>query len=238
MNKFRISKSVKVSPGEYFSAELSKHFDEHVKKSVPFYDEFLIKISNLSNFFIRNDCYVYDLGCSTGNLLKRIIDKNKNKKNINFVGIDNSKEMVKICKSNFKKYKDIKITNGDILQYNFKKSDLITSSLTTHFIKPNLRIKLFKKIFDALNEKGSFIMLEKVNFSNPIVQSMMNELYFDFKKEQKLTDSEILDKNRSLRGVLDPFDNNEHILNLKKTGFKKVELIMKVEFFELILAIK
>ena len=238
MSNFKIEKSIKIVPGDYFSKNLSNNFDDHIKKSIPFYNDFLNKISNLSNFFVRNNSYFYDLGCSTGNLISRIVKKNQNKKNVKFIGIDNSKSMIKICKKNLTQFKNTKIYYGDILKYKYKNADLITSSLTTHFIKPNLRQKLFQNIFNNLNDKGAFIMLEKVNFSNSIFQSIVNELYFDFKKDQKLTDSDILNKSKSLRGVLDPFDSNEHITTLKKIGFKKAEVVMKIDFFELILAIR
>ena len=51
MKNFKIEKSIKIVPGEYFSKNLSNNFDDHIKKSIPFYNDFLKKISNLSNFF-------------------------------------------------------------------------------------------------------------------------------------------------------------------------------------------
>jgi len=238
MDKFTISKNVQVSPDGYFSKALSSDFDRHVKKSIPFYNDFILKMSNLSNFFVHNRSCVHDLGCSTGTLLQMMQKVNKNKKDVKYIGIDNSNEMVKVARKNTKGIKNIKIINSDILQYDFETSDLIISSLTTHFIQPHLRLPLLDKIYKSLNPKGAFIMLEKVNFTNATIQSLVGDLYYDFKKSKKLTDREILEKNRSLRGVLDPFDDGENFQLLNSAGFKKVELLMKIDFFELTLAIK
>jgi len=166
MDKFTISKNVQVSPDGYFSKALSSDFDRHVKKSIPFYNDFILKMSNLSNFFVHNRSCVHDLGCSTGTLLQMMQKVNKNKKDVKYIGIDNSNEMVKVARKNTKGIKNIKIINSDILQYDFETSDLIISSLTTHFIQPHLRLPLLDKIYKSLNPKGAFIMLEKVNFAN------------------------------------------------------------------------
>ena len=44
----------------------SKKFDEHIKKSVPFYEESHNLICNLSDFFLHESSIVYDIGSSTG----------------------------------------------------------------------------------------------------------------------------------------------------------------------------
>ena len=98
-----------------------------------------------------------------------------------------------------------------------------------HFITINIFFFIFLSINTIKAENKIKIELQ---IENEIITNV------DFKKEQKLTDSDILNKSKSLRGVLDPFDSNEHITTLKKIGFKKAEVVMKIDFFELILAIR
>ena len=47
-------------------------FESHVSKSVPGYDTGHKYISFLSDYFISSNSKVYDIGCSTGNLLKKL----------------------------------------------------------------------------------------------------------------------------------------------------------------------
>ena len=70
-----------------FGKKVPKNFEKHITKSVPFYKEGHKIITNLSDFFLKDGSIVYDLGCSTGNLIKQISNRHKNKK-IDFIGID------------------------------------------------------------------------------------------------------------------------------------------------------
>ena len=93
---------IKITKGKFnFGGKISKQFDNHVKKSVPLYDIGHHLICKLSSFFIDNGSIAYDLGCSTGTLIKKICKYNKN---INFKikGIDREKNMIKEAKKKIK----------------------------------------------------------------------------------------------------------------------------------------
>ncbi len=53
---------------------------------------------------------------------------------------------------------------------------------------------------------------------------MFTEIYYDFKVDNKLSHSHIINKARSLRGVMKPSTEEENIRMLKSVGFKKVEV--------------
>ena len=55
-----------------FNTGVAKTFDSHVKKSVPMYDEGHQIILDSSDYFIKNNSTVYDIGCSTGKLIKQL----------------------------------------------------------------------------------------------------------------------------------------------------------------------
>ena len=55
-----------------FVKKVPKSFESHIIKSVPFYKEGHKVITNLSDFFLKDDSTFYDLGCSTGNLINKI----------------------------------------------------------------------------------------------------------------------------------------------------------------------
>ena len=50
-------------PGEWkFDEQVSQHFDTHVRKSVPLYEEVQKAVIEISEWFIRDNSVVYDLG--------------------------------------------------------------------------------------------------------------------------------------------------------------------------------
>ena len=49
----------------------------------------------LSDYYLKEDSIVYDIGCSTGTFLKKLSVRHKNKKKIKFYGVDLVKNMIK-----------------------------------------------------------------------------------------------------------------------------------------------
>ena len=220
-----------------FSGDIVQEFDKHILSSVPLYEQGHTLVSNLSDFFLSDDSICYELGCSTGTLLKNIADHNKNKK-IKFVGIEVEKDMVDFANDKLKDYENIEIICDDILNVDLEKSDMIVSYYTIQFIKPRIRQIIFDKIYESLNWGGAFILFEKVRGADARFQDITTALYTDFKIEQGFTKEEILDKTRSLKGVLEPFSTQGNLELLQRAGFVDVMSIMKYVCFEGFLAIK
>ena len=93
-----------------FNKNVSKSFDTHVRQSIPFYDVFQKDIAKYSEWFLKDDSIVYDLGCSTGKTIKYISKLNINTK-FEIYAIDNSKSMIAIAKKNLSKIKKKKFEN-------------------------------------------------------------------------------------------------------------------------------
>ena len=95
--------NLKISRTWSFSNKVSRVFDNHVKQSIPLYSEFHKQIAKIAEFYCKDDSVIYDLGCSTGNFIKEI--SKVKKKNLNIVGIDDSKKMIQLCKLKTSKIK-------------------------------------------------------------------------------------------------------------------------------------
>ena len=68
-------------PGEWkFDEQVSQHFDTHVRKSVPLYEEVQKAVIEISEWFIRDNSVVYDLGSSTGETISLLLQKHSRKK--------------------------------------------------------------------------------------------------------------------------------------------------------------
>ncbi|WP_312299190.1 methyltransferase domain-containing protein [Chryseobacterium sp.] len=220
-----------------FSGDIVQEFDKHILSSVPLYEQGHTLISNLSDFFLSNDSVCYELGCSTGTLLKNIADHNPNKK-IKFIGVEVENDMVNYANNKLKDYENIEIICDDILNIELEKSDMIISYYTIQFIKPRIRQLIFDKIYESLNWGGAFVLFEKVRGADARFQDITTALYTDFKIEQGFTKEEILDKTRSLKGVLEPFSTQGNLDLLQRAGFVDIMSIMKYVCFEGFLAIK
>ena len=142
--------------------------------------------------------------------------------------------------SNQKKPKknNIKFTNKDINKVDFKNSCIISSFYTIQFISPKKRQALLNKIYKNLNWGGAFFMVEKVRGSDARFQDIISQVYLEYKLSKGYKADEILNKSRSLKGVLEPFSTNANLQMLKRSGFKDIFTVFKYCCFEGWLAIK
>lgn len=234
----KVDKKIKVKKKKWtFSNSVYKHFDKHVLKSVPFYNEGHDLILDLSDFFLKNNSICYDIGCSTGILLKKISKKINYFKDLRLIGLDNQKNMIKFANRN-NNSKKLSFKCRNILDYNFKKSDMIISYYTIQFIHPSLRQKLFSKLYKSLNWGGCLVLFEKVRGKDARFQDIMTGIYNEFKIRNGFLPEEIFNKTRSLKGILEPFSTNGNLDLLKRAGFLDIEVLMKYNCFEGYLAIK
>ena len=204
-----------------FGKKVPKKFTQHISKSVPFYLEGHEIITFLSDFFLKEKSRCYDLGCSTGSLIKKI-SKRHPKKKINFYGYDSVKEMINEANKKNKEKKSvnkIKFKVKNINKINLLKNDLTTSYYTIQFVPPKDRQNLINKIYKSLNWGGAFIMFEKIRASDARFQDIFSTIYADFKLKNGFTPDEIVNKTRSLKGVMEPFSDKGNLGLLKRAGF-------------------
>ncbi len=237
--RFNIGDNLKSTIGGFsFGKNTPKNFDKHISKSIPLYNQGHEIITRLSSFFADKNSIFYDLGCSTGTLIKKIDTYNSSRK-LNIIGIDLQKKMILMAKKkNLRNYNKVNFKCSDILKFKFKKSDFITSYYTIQFLKPKNRQVLFNKIYKSLNWGGGFIFFEKVRAPDARFQDMMNQIYQEYKIDNGINEKQVINKSLSLRNVLEPYSSEENKKYLKRAGFKDFMTIMKSHSFEGFLAIK
>ena len=220
-----------------FEKNIAKSFDYHINKSIPIYREFQWLALQLSDYYIKNDSLIYDIGCSTGKFLKLLANRHENKKKIKFIGLDIVKNMIKHAKLK-NNHKKITYLIKDLNKYKFQKTDLFISFYTIQFIHPKKRQELINRIFKSLNWGGAFFFIEKVRSYDARTQEQLTNIYEEFKINNGFTLKEIVNKKHSLKGVLEPFSSNANIQMLKRSGFKDINSVGKFINFEFFLAIK
>lgn len=223
-----------------FSGDTVKEFDTHVQKSVPLYNEGHTLICDISDFFVKEDSIIYEVGCSTGSLIFKIAEHNKIKSSAKFIGIDIEDDMISLAQQ---KKKNLKSSNTDfisdsILNVALEKSDMIVCYYTMQFIRPSDRQNIINKIYERLNWGGALIMFEKTRGADARFQDILTALYTDFKLRNGYTPDDVVSKSLSLRGVMEPFSTQGNIDMLERSGFKDINIIQKYICFEGFLAIK
>jgi tRNA (cmo5U34)-methyltransferase len=225
-----------------FSGKMVKDFENHVSKSVPIYNRGHELIIQLSDFFIKEDSLIYDLGCSTGKLLIDMAKHNQNKKNATYVGVDIEKDMISFAKDKQKNAKissaKLKFYHDDVVTFDINSSDLIVSFFTLQFVHPKHRQNVINKIYKSLNWGGAFLFFEKVRYNDARFQDIFTTLYNDYKLEMGYSPEEIINKTRSLKGVMEPFSTQGNIDMLKRAGFVDVTTVVTDICFKGFLAIK
>ncbi len=220
-----------------FANKTGAQFEQHISKSIPFYDQGHEITISLSDFFLPKKSVCYDIGCSTGTLLEKLGSHHENKK-IKFYGIEPEKDMAAIARNKCKKNQQISIIEDGIENINLVQSDFIMSHYTMQFIPPRHRQNIFDKIYDSLNWGGGFLLFEKVRAPDARFQDIISSLYNDYKLTQGYSGDEIISKSRSLKGILEPFSHLGNMGLLERAGFTDVTTVFKYLCFEGFLAIK
>jgi tRNA (cmo5U34)-methyltransferase len=223
-----------------FGANVVSVFDDMVTRSVPYYLEMQRMMTEIATDFAVPGTNVYDLGCSTGTTLinlDRVLPLT-----VNFIGIDDSKEMLQKCKSNFEA-EGIKRTydlqQADLNQgVKIENASVVILCLTLQFIRPLYREKLIEGIYNQMNENACLILIEKVLGEDSLFNRQFIKYYYDYKRRNHYNEMEISQKREALENILIPYklmENRELLLN---KGFRYVETFFKWYNFCGMIAVK
>ncbi len=244
--KYNVGDQISMQPSDWkFSKETVETFDEHIKKSIPHYEDCHKLAIKTSEFFLTHDSLVYDLGSTTGSFAEKLCHYYKHKYKLDIKCIEREPHFCeysnnRINKSDLKKFHKIKFINDDISNLNLgtERSDLITSFFTMQFIKPNKRSKIIEKIYNSLNWGGAFIFFEKVRGADARFQDILSHLLSIEKLEKNFKHSEVLSKSLSLAGQMEPFSDLGNRQILSNAGFKDIDLLFRYINFQGYLCIK
>lgn len=212
-----------------FGANVAKVFDDMVNRSVPFYGEIQRMMAELAADHAKENSLVYDLGCSTGTTM--IGMDTMVAKDIKFIGIDDSQEMLDKCKSKFDEIgfaRPYELRCADLSQgIKIENASVVVLCLTLQFVRPIYREKIIKDIYSGINPGGSLILVEKIlaeesNFNRDFIK-----YYYNYKRRNNYSELEISQKREALENVLVPYKLSENISLLRDCGFAHCETFFK-----------
>lgn len=219
-----------------FDESVASVFDDMLERSIPFYKEQIDLIAHFASLHLKEGGLVYDLGSSTGNALFALHSLSPQSQ---LVGIDSSSAMCERALLKAQAYgSNARFICEDFLTFSFDPCDVVIASWTMQFVRPLMREKMIKKIFESLKSGGVFLMSEKVLGSDKELTHSMIEYYHRYKITQGYTQFEINQKREALENVLIPYTLDENIDMLKNAGFSCVEVLFKWVNFALLIAKK
>lgn len=221
-----------------FNDDVSEVFDNHVRQSVPHYESIQHLVAQLSDFFVQPNGLIYDIGCATGETIRHIHERH-NQKRVRFIGIDESEPMLRKAIEKNKENETIQFVQQSIEHFSFNdKSNMVLSILTLQFVPIEERDAVVKKVYESLQKGGAFVLVEKSYPGHPKLQEVFTQLYHDMKEQQNLSPKDIREKDKSLRGVLQPLTEEQNRELLQTAGFSTVDTFFKHLHFTGFIAIK
>ena len=217
---------------------ISANFDEHILKSIPLYSQGHGLICYYSDFFLKSDSVVYDIGCSTGHMLSQLAQRHAHKPGLQLIGIDTVHDMITFANRAAEADQRISFLEANALDVEFAPCDMVIANYTIQFLPPRVRQTLIDTIYRTLNWGGAFFMFEKVRAPDGRFQDYANQVYVEFKLDIGFSEAEVINKTRSIKGVLEPFSRQGNIDMLRRAGFSDIDTVQKYVCFEGFLAIK
>lgn len=223
-----------------FDEKVSNVFDDMVSRSVPFYGEIQRMVCELAADFAVPATNVYDIGCSTGTtfeMLHGMVDPT-----VNFVGIDNSESMLKKAGEKLaaiQKDRKCDLVFADVHDgLAIDNASVVSMVLVLQFVRPLYRERLVRRIYEGMNENGCLLLVEKLTSSHTMLNRLFIEHYYDYKRRNGYSETEITKKREALENVLIPYRPEENIQLLKEAGFKHVEDFFRWYNFTAYIAVK
>jgi tRNA (cmo5U34)-methyltransferase len=221
-----------------FDGEVARDFADHVRRSVPLYEEGHDLVCRISDYFCHADSVCYEIGVSTGQLIRKLAVYHAHKPRLRWIGIDKVENMILTAREHCAGISNIELIVDDVRTHEFEPCDLIVSYYCLQFVGPRYRQAVFNRLYKQLNWGGALVLFEKVRAPDARFQDMATGLYNDFKRANGFSAEEILNKTASLAGVLEPFSTEGNLGLLRRAGFTDVTTVMKFVCFEGFLAIK
>jgi tRNA (cmo5U34)-methyltransferase len=225
--------------GFEFNDEVAAVFDDMLDRSIPFYQEIQAMIVDFVGYFYQAESWIYDLGCSTGLTIAKLLAAFNGIEKI--VGVDTSQPMIDKSRQRLADLpgaERVELVHGDIREIEIQRASVVIMNYTLQFIRPLYRERVVRAIYEGLQPGGALMLSEKVLEESTLLSRLFVDMYYRFKRKQGYSELEISQKRERLENVLVPYQVNELRELLSKAGFDHVDVFFKWHNFASLIAIK
>lgn len=205
-----------------FDQQVADVFDDMLERSIPFYGEMQRMTVELAQRFAQPGSAIVDLGCSTANTMCRLAEAIEDP-TVRLIGVDSSRPMLEKARAKLDAAGALprcELIAADLnLDFKPPTASVVIMNWTLQFVRPLNRDALVRTIYDHLLDRGCLILIEKVLGEESLLNRLYIDLYYDFKKRNGYSSSEIAQKRENLENVLIPYRIDENLQMLERNGF-------------------
>lgn len=214
-----------------FDEKVTDVFDDMLARSIPQYELMRSVVTAAACEWATPRTTILDIGCSRGEALARVVAEVQGPENYFFTGVEVSPSMRKAAEERFRQA-DLNVPIHDTdLRYGFPavhpRASVVLSVLTLQFVPIEYRQRLVRDCYEALEDDGAMIVVEKVLGDTAQINKFMVDDYHELKAENGYSGDEIERKRLSLEGVLVPVTAKWNEELLRSAGFRQIDCIWR-----------
>jgi tRNA (cmo5U34)-methyltransferase len=181
------------------SRAVAKHFDQHVREQLPWYEIATNAVAHFGRHYIPNGGRVYDVGASTGNIGNALAETLSQRK-ARFTAIEESREMADRYQG------PPELIVADAESHDFEPFDFGVCFLVFMFLPVATRGSFLRRLQSLTKPGGALLILDKVQMPPGYVGTAFSRLTLQQKLTVGAEPSAILQKELSLAGYQRPLD--------------------------------
>lgn len=214
--------------GWAFTPEVVEVFDDHVRASVPHYDQIQDLVAEACDWLVPDGGLIADLGASTGTTVKRILDRLPQRR-VHAVLYDVETPMLEAAGKNLAGY-------GERIDYYHQSitdplthtdADLTLSLFTLQFLPVAGRLAALRHARERARSTGALVVAEKVRPVDSRWHEIAVDVSHDYKAAHGIDAEGIRAKARALRGVLVPHPQRTLIDLITEAGWHAPEVLFR-----------
>lgn len=229
-----------------FNEQVADSFGDMLARSIPGYYDMRDIIYRLGRNQLAQKYYsIADLGASTGDSIAPFIEHGCAHK---YILGDISTPMLEKLRERFSTHQGVYACHLDLrkrhdeiqrlLTLDGRGPNLVLAILTLLFVPINFRPNIIRGVYSALQPKGRFIMTEKLQGSDYLVDNILVDAYHQYKNDNGYSWEAIERKRLALEHVQVPLTEQFNMDMLRSAGFQHVEVVHRHLNFATFLAVK
>jgi tRNA (cmo5U34)-methyltransferase len=223
-----------------FDENVAEVFPDMARRSIPGYEVIISTIGKLAAEYARDDTLIYDLGCSLGAATVSM-RRNLQSRRVKIIAVDNSEAMIRRCEGILSSYvSDVpaEVRLGDVADMEISNSSVVVLNFVLQFIPKEKRSDIISNIYNGLCPGGILILSEKLRNDDPVMEELLTQRYFDFKRSNGYSELEISQKRTALENVLVSDTWDEIRKRLNSAGFSHADRWFQTYNFCSVVAVK
>jgi len=183
----------------FHSCTVAKHFDEHVREQLPWYDIATNAVAHFGRHYIPKGGQVYDIGASTGNI-GNALRETLAQRNAKFIAIEESQEMAEQYAG------PSQLVVADAVSYAYEPFDFAVAFLVFMFLPVATRGSFLRRLHSLIKPGGALVIVDKVQMPPGYLGAVFSRLTLQQKLAVGTNPEAILQKELSLAGYQRPID--------------------------------